>query len=76
VPHLPRRKRSRFLTACANVTRVSIRFATPTMLWKLLFTRSHRYIPDRFLPDKAIDVIDEARSARQAAGSPGTGKPF
>ena len=23
-------------------------------------TQSHRYIPDRFLPDKAIDVIDEA----------------
>ena len=22
--------------------------------------QSHRYIPDRFLPDKAIDVIDEA----------------
>ncbi|MEO7969957.1 MAG: ATP-dependent Clp protease ATP-binding subunit, partial [bacterium] len=24
--------------------------------------QSHRYIPDRFLPDKAIDVIDEAGS--------------
>ncbi len=22
--------------------------------------QSHRYIPDRFLPDKAIDVLDEA----------------
>ena len=21
---------------------------------------SHRYIPDRFLPDKAIDLVDEA----------------
>ena len=25
-------------------------------------TLSHRYIPDRFLPDKAIDLIDEAAS--------------
>ena len=24
---------------------------------------SHRYIPDRFLPDKAIDLVDEASSA-------------
>jgi ATP-dependent Clp protease ATP-binding subunit ClpB len=26
-------------------------------------TLSHRYIPDRFLPDKAIDLIDEAASS-------------
>ncbi len=26
---------------------------------------SHRYIPDRFLPDKAIDLIDEAASKRR-----------
>jgi len=24
-----------------------------------------RYIPDRFLPDKAIDLIDEAAAARR-----------
>ncbi len=53
-------KRSRFSTACASVTRVFIRFVTPTTRWKPLFIQSHRYIPDRFLPDKAIDVIDEA----------------
>jgi ATP-dependent Clp protease ATP-binding subunit ClpC len=29
---------------------------------------SERYITDRFLPDKAIDVIDEAGSASAAAG--------
>lgn len=28
-------------------------------------TLSHRYISDRFLPDKAIDLIDEAASARR-----------
>ena len=27
-------------------------------------TLSHRYIADRFLPDKAIDLVDEAASAR------------
>ena len=29
--------------------------------------QSNRYIPDRFLPDKAIDVLDEAGCARQTA---------
>ena len=31
-------------------------------------TLSHRYISDRFLPDKAIDIIDEASSKVQLAG--------
>ncbi len=30
-------------------------------------TLSHRYISDRFLPDKAIDLIDEARIRRNGA---------
>ena len=29
---------------------------------------SQRYINDRFLPDKAIDVVDEAASKIQLAG--------
>jgi ATP-dependent Clp protease ATP-binding subunit ClpB len=35
-------------------------------------TLSHRYITDRFLPDKAIDLIDEAapRSAWRSTPSP------
>jgi ATP-dependent Clp protease ATP-binding subunit ClpB len=33
-------------------------------------TLSHRYISDRFLPDKAIDLIDECASTRPSAGSP------
>src|SRR5690606_13475530 len=28
-------------------------------------TLSHRYISDRFLPDKAIDLVDEAASRRR-----------
>ena len=32
--------------------------------------QSERYITDRFLPDKAIDVIDEAGRARLAAQAP------
>ena len=30
---------------------------------------SQRYIPDRFLPDKAIDLVDEAASAARVAGT-------
>ncbi len=29
---------------------------------------SERYITDRFLPDKAIDLIDEACSAKELGG--------
>ena len=32
-------------------------------------TLSHRYITDRFLPDKAIDLIDEAASGRRRPGN-------
>ncbi len=39
---------------------VSIRCATPTRRIEAAVYQSNRYIPDRFLPDKAIDVIDEA----------------
>ena len=35
--------------------------------WEL----SRRYIPDRCLPDKAIDLIDEAASASQVSGTRG-----
>src|SRR2546422_1972524 len=33
-----------------------------TTLFRSAATLSHRYITDRFLPDKAIDLIDEAAS--------------
>ena len=41
------------ITACASPTRAMVAAAT----------LSHRYITDRFLPDKAIDLVDEARGA-------------
>src|SRR5260370_34308666 len=36
--------------------------------------QSHRYIPDRFLPDKAIDVIDEAGGRVQIHREAGNGE--
>ena len=30
---------------------------------------SHRYVTDRFLPDKAIDLIDQAGARRRLARS-------
>ena len=33
-------------------------------------TLSHRYISDRFLPDKAIDLVDEACTDQDRAGFP------
>ena len=44
------RSATRSTTACASRTRAIVAAAT----------LSHRYIADRFLPDKAIDLIDEA----------------
>ena len=42
-----------------DVTRVpSVRYTDDAL--SAAVYQSHRYIPDRFLPDKAIDVIDEA----------------
>ena len=35
-------------------------YALKTRHWCLLPCLSHRYISDRFLPDKAIDLVDEA----------------
>ena len=46
------RSATRFITACAS--RIGASSRPPTL--------SHRYITDRFLPDKAIDLIDEAAS--------------
>ena len=51
-PARPARSATRSTTASASRTR---RWSPPAML-------SHRYITDRLLPDKAIDLIDEAAS--------------
>ena len=42
------------------VTRSFIWFATNRRAIELAVYQANRYIPDRFLPDKAIDLIDEA----------------
>jgi ATP-dependent Clp protease ATP-binding subunit ClpB len=49
-PARPARSATRCTTACASRT---TRSSPPPTL-------SHRYITDRFLPDKAIDLVDEA----------------
>jgi len=38
-------------------------FASRTLQFWAAATLSHRYISDRFLPDKAIDLIDEAAAS-------------
>ncbi len=50
----------RFSRASRIVTRSfhNVRYAEDAI--EAAVYQSHRYLPDRFLPDKAIDVIDEA----------------
>ena len=57
------RERSRFKSCSGHqgaLREVPRRCITPTMRSNPRCTLSNRYIPDRFLPDKAIDLIDEA----------------
>jgi len=42
---------------------------TPTRRLRVASEISARYITDRFLPDKAIDVIDEAGAFQQLRGA-------
>ena len=51
---------SRCCSASRTATRSSTPSRTPTMRSRPAVFTSNRYIPDRFLPDKAIDLIDEA----------------
>ena len=46
--------------ACATATRRTTRCTSPTTALRAAVQLSDRYIQDRFLPDKAIDVMDEA----------------
>ena len=47
-----------------RTTRAIITCTTPTTRWRAAARLSARYVTDRFLPDKAIDLIDEAGSQR------------
>ncbi len=54
------RTRSRSCAACASATSstTSVRIKDAALVAAAVL--SHRYIADRFLPDKAIDLVDEA----------------
>ena len=55
-----RRTPSRSSRACATATRRTTACPSPTRALVAAATLADRYINDRFLPDKAIDLIDEA----------------
>ena len=50
----------RFCAVCATATRPTIAFRSPTRPLEASVDLSDRYITGRCLPDKAIDVVDEA----------------
>ena len=56
------RRQSRCFTRCAHATRPTIRSMSPTPDWEAAARLSKRYITERLLPDKAVDLIDEAAS--------------
>jgi ATP-dependent Clp protease ATP-binding subunit ClpB len=57
------RTRSRSCAGSRSATRRTTACGSRTARSSRRRTLSHRYIADRFLPDKAIDLIDEAASA-------------
>ena len=57
------RRRSRSSRGCARATRSSTASPTPTRRCSAAAELSSRYLHDRRLPDKAIDLIDEAGAA-------------
>ena len=54
------RTRSRSCAACASASRCTTACASRTTPWSPRRCSRNRYITDRFLPDKAIDLVDEA----------------
>ena len=56
------RTRSRSCAACASATRSTTASGSRDSALVAAATLSNRYITDRFLPDKAIDLVDEAAS--------------
>lgn len=65
-----KRKAWRFCTACATATRRITACASRDEAIEAAVQLSDRYIADRFLPDKAIDLIDEAASRVRIKASP------
>ena len=56
------RTRSASCAACASATSSTTRSGSRTRRWSRRPCSRNRYIGDRFLPDKAIDLVDEAAS--------------
>ena len=56
------RTRSRSCAGSRSATRSTTRSGSRTRRWSRRRRCQHRYIADRFLPDKAIDLVDEAAS--------------
>ena len=54
------RTRSRSCAGCASASRCTTACASRTPPWSPRRRSRDRYISDRFLPDKAIDLVDEA----------------
>ena len=54
------RTRSRSCAGCASASRCTTASRIQDAALVAAATLSHRYISDRFLPDKAIDLVDEA----------------
>ena len=63
--------RARSCAACGTATRRTTRCGSPTRRCVAAAELSDRYITDRFLPDKAIDLIDQAGARTAAAGRSG-----
>ena len=59
-----RRHHQRSCAASRRSTRCTTGCASPIRRWSRRRRSAHRYIADRFLPDKAIDLMDEAASSR------------
>ena len=58
----PSRTPSASCAASRSATRCTTAYGSPTPRWSPPPRLSDRYITDRFLPDKAIDLVDEAAS--------------
>ena len=58
----------RSCAGCATATRPTTRCGSPTRRWSPRPELSDRYITDRHLPDKAIDLIDQAGARVRRCG--------
>ncbi len=55
-------QRPEIRAACASAMRTTTRWTSAMRRWEAAVSFSSRYINDRQLPDKAVDLMDEAVS--------------